>query len=129
MNFWQNVIQVGVLMMSVILTGCTSNVTKEPISFGAAYRLVQTASSPALVADSLRVTVAYSGCGGDKEFVLHHRTVNASTVELWLHKVSPDEFCEAFFEEPRVMQLPKGISPDQTIILLGPFDTKVVLRR
>lgn len=99
-----------------------------PPDFGASYGVIETQTLPVLTSDSLFVRVAYSGCNGGHLFTLRYRVVDRTTVEIWLHKVTPDQMCEAYFEEIKGYRLPEAVRNYLNVVLLSPDGKRITLR-
>jgi|GEM_PF-1311152 len=98
------------------------------VRFGYTYSLLPDSTSPAIVNDTLFVRVAYSGCSGQHAFTLQHRFAGSSHVELWLYKDTPDQMCDAYWNELRRWRLPQSIRTSQSILLLDPSGRQYKLR-
>lgn len=95
------------------------------IQFGARYEVI---GIPTLRSDSLLVRVGYGGCNGGHSFRLQYHVVADTTVEMWLHKITPDQACLAFFEEDKAYRLPGAIRNYPNVVLLCPSGRRFVLR-
>lgn len=95
------------------------------VRFGARYGVI---GIPTLTSDSLLVRVGYGGCNRGHSFRLQYHVVADRTVEMWLHKTTPDQACEAYFEEDKAYRLPNAIRNYPNVVLLCPSGRRFVLR-
>lgn len=110
------------------LSACITDQGKESSQFGAQYNLLQTSSLPSLSNDTLHIRVSYSGCSGNHAFTIRHSIKSSSTTEIWLFKETPDQPCDAYFEEEKTYLLPENIRSQQNIVLVGPYGKRFTLR-
>jgi len=110
--------------------GCLSDfgVGENRIDFGYRYSVLEDSFSPAIVNDTLIVRVGYSGCSGQHGFAVQYRFSGSSNVELWLHKDTPDQMCDAYWNELRRWRLPQSIRTTQSIMLLDSSGRQYKLR-
>jgi len=114
-----------VLLISIV--GCVNDQSNGIVQFGSQYNLLQTQSQPSLTDDSLLVMIAYSGCNGNHTFSLNYR-ISSSTAEVWLFKETPDQACDAYFQESRAFPVPNQVRNFSKVVLLGPPDKKFALK-
>lgn len=108
----------------LLIVGCINDQGNDTTQFGSSYNLLQTQTQPSLTTDSLLVMVA---CSGNHVFSLKHRVIS-STAEVWLFKETPDQMCDAYFEESKAFAVPNEIRNFSKVILLGPRDKRFALK-
>jgi len=118
------------LFWSITSNGCFSDIGLEDsrIDFGYHYSILEHPSPPTLLHDTLVVHVAYSGCSGGHAFTLQHRISGSSQIELWLHKDTPDQVCDAYWNELRRWRLPESFRTHRSVALVDPRGKRFILR-
>lgn len=112
-----------VFAFSLLVTACITESENNKNIFGYSYHIT---NPPEIVNDTLFVKVGYSGCSGGHTFELRKSDLNSNQLDLWLHKKTKNEMCEAYFEETLSFILLdtqsarkiKMLSPDDRIFTL-----------
>ena len=120
--------QLSSILIVVFLTACINDQGTDENVFGYDYMILQTAELPTISNDSLIVRIAYSGCSGGHSFVLRNRILYSTSAEIWLFKQTPDQLCDAYFEETRYFQLTDEILEAAKIVLIGPRDVRITIK-
>ena len=119
------------LLSFLCLISCLNNQTKddeaENLDFGASYAMVQTTDLPSISNDSLFVKIDYSGCHDAHNFELRNKLSDSSTAKLWLFKLTPDQSCDAYFQETKVFPLSTKVLQSSEIFIFAPFNTRIKL--
>lgn len=115
-----------VLAAGAMVIGCRSG-TEPPEPFGFHYQVVGQPDPPALEGATVSLTVSYGGCGPDHEFVVR-RDMQPGATTIWLQKTTPDQPCDALFEERRSFTLPQQAAAATTLVLLAPDGSSYQLR-
>lgn len=116
------------LLPLIFFAGCLTNTDDLDPSFGYRYSLIETEEYPVISKGSLTVKVQYGGCNGDHDFMIQHRKVSPEISEVWLYKQTPDQICDALFQEIRSFKLPVEVFSSNQIYVIGPDDTRTLIR-
>ncbi len=111
---------------TLLIIGCSTGTDIDEVDFGAEYNVVVTDEFPNLTDSELQVEVSYSGCDPNHEFSLNFRQTNVSEYDVWLTKVTPDQDCQAFFQELVIQPMPEEIRTGR-VVFFGPNE-RIVLR-
>lgn len=114
------------ILFSIWSLSCTTDSDSDSIDFGAEYEIVVSDEYPSLSSSELSVEVSYSGCDSNHDFALDFRSLVNQQHEAWLIKLTPDQECEAFFQEVKRFPLPAELQSGG-LILEAP-NTRLVLR-
>jgi hypothetical protein len=112
----------------ILFSGCVNEVWFDGNRFGYHYTLIENDSLPRLSGDTLFVAVGYSGCNPGHRFEVRYSFSKILSAEVWLFKSSPDQLCDAYFEEVKVFILPRQVSSKQTVTLVGPNGEQIALK-
>lgn len=120
--------QLSSILIILFLIACINDPNPYHADFGSDYVILQTEELPLIKNDSLIVRIAYSGCNGEHSFVLRNRYINSSTTEIWLYKQTPDQLCDAYFEETRYFLFTDEIIEATKIVIIGPRDSRITIK-
>ncbi|MEQ9310651.1 MAG: hypothetical protein RLN90_14435 [Balneolaceae bacterium] len=107
------------------LIGCSINQSNES-KFGASYTINLNEQSPLLEADSLTISLSYSGCNDAHSFLLL-KNISSSNSEIWLFKETADQPCDGIIQEVRRFELTEEILTSKKIVFITPMDESVIL--
>lgn len=119
-------IRLGGLLVA-LLAGCDTPVSLSHSASGPDLGdpyVVQSRPEPAVIGDSLYVTVSYGGGCAEHAFVLGVRE-EASTVDLWLTHDAGGDQCEAYLTEAVAVFVPVEVQGRRGVFLYTSDTTKV----
>lgn len=93
-------------------------------SFGHSYSIT---NGPTISNDTLIVTVGYSGCEGGHLFSLKSQCISGERIDLWYYKVTPNQPCDAYFQDILRLVLGEDIIAYEQIYFRMPTGEVVLL--
>ena len=115
------------LIVFYLLISCSVNKTNESM-FGAPYSINLYPNSPLIKADSLIISLSYSGgCDHVQHFELKKRFQHF-TSELWVVKTTPEGSCDLYTTEERFFLLSENILDSKNIVLITPSFDRITLK-
>lgn len=95
--------------------------------FGYDYSISVTEPEPVVNNDELTITVYYSGCDDGHAFKLEHPRTFSNNLNIWLFKTTPDEDCDASFENEFTFTIPRFVQLANTVTIEDPYGNEVQL--
>ena len=118
-------LRLGVVL--VALAGCDAPAGSPPVpDLGDPYH-VESRPEPAVVGDSLFLTVSYSGGCEEHTFALGHAETE-STVDLWLTHDAHGDACEAYLTEALAVEVPVDVAGRPGVYLYTTDTTRLPLQ-
>lgn len=114
----------GCSFLFILFTFCYCDKNKDLIKelvqyYGYDYHIVEPESNVYLESDTLFAFVGYSGCKFPHEFEFNYSVINGNS-RVWFKKITPDEPCDAHFQEWLKYKLPPHAFGRLSMVFLGP---------